>query len=58
MTARHADGTVEAIEGDRNGRFLVGVQWHPERTPELDESRRLFAAFVEAARAYRETRSR
>lgn len=58
VTARHADGTVEAIEGDQNGRFLVGVQWHPERTPELDESRRLFAAFVEAARAYRETRTR
>lgn len=43
------DGVVEAIEGP--GRFLVGVQWHPERMVGEDEGQaRLFGAFVEASR--------
>ena len=38
------DGVVEAIElpGEK---FVVGVQWHPERMQEEDSSRRLFEAF-------------
>ncbi|MEU4565165.1 gamma-glutamyl-gamma-aminobutyrate hydrolase family protein [Micromonospora sp. NPDC023956] len=39
------DGTVETIS-DPDRRFVVGVQWHPE----IDPERRLFRAFVEAAR--------
>lgn len=58
VTARHEDGTIEAIESQGPGRFLVGVQWHPERTPHLQESLRIFAAFIEAARSYRESRTR
>jgi gamma-glutamyl-gamma-aminobutyrate hydrolase PuuD len=43
------DGLVEAMEGDRQ-RWVVGVQWHPER-PEMAETMApLFAAFVEACR--------
>lgn len=43
------DGIVEAIEvPDR--RFVLGVQWHPEFLLSEPE-RRLFAAFVDAARA-------
>lgn len=45
------DGLVEAFElADR--RWVVGVQWHPERTSEVSaEARRIFAAFIgEAAR--------
>lgn len=45
------DGLVEAFEAtDR--RWVVGVQWHPERTEEVSpEARRIFDAFVrEAAR--------
>jgi putative glutamine amidotransferase len=45
------DGLVEAFEAiDR--RWVVGVQWHPERTGEVSpEARRIFDAFVrEAAR--------
>jgi putative glutamine amidotransferase len=45
------DGTVEAIE-DPERRFMLGVLWHPE----AGEDRALFAALVDAARAYRESR--
>lgn len=47
ITARAADGSVEAIEGS-GSRFILGTQFHPERLPEL--GRPLFAAFVAAAR--------
>jgi putative glutamine amidotransferase len=50
------DGVVEAIEGTPNGvggRFVVGVQWHPERTfDESAASRALFARFVAEAAAW------
>jgi putative glutamine amidotransferase len=40
---------VEGLEGD-DGRFLVGIQCHPERTESTpEEFERLFAAFVRAA---------
>lgn len=53
-TARNADGTIEAIES-KSRPWTIGVQWHPERTPASDDSKRLFAAFIEAARQYRES---
>jgi len=31
VTAVARDGTVEALELEDDGRWLVGVQWHPER---------------------------
>jgi putative glutamine amidotransferase len=47
---------VEAIEGAPDGvggRFVVGVQWHPERTfDESAASRALFARFVAEAAAW------
>ena len=50
------DGVIEAAES-ANGHFFVGVQWHPEALTEADpRMHRLFAAFVEAARDFRETR--
>jgi putative glutamine amidotransferase len=49
---RHEDGTIEAIEAtDRP--WMIGVQWHPERTLEDPATRRLFEAFVRAAAAFR-----
>lgn len=43
------DGLIEAAEG-RNGRFLIGVQWHPEVFEMTDpHTSRLFKAFVAAA---------
>ncbi len=44
------DGVIEAIEDTREGRFALGVQWHPElgwRTDDL--SRGIFDLFVRAA---------
>ena len=47
------DQVVEAVELDNSGHFVVGVQWHPERTwIESSLSRALFAAFVHAAEAW------
>lgn len=54
--AWHDDGTIEAVEGT-GPRWLIGVQWHPERTPDRPETQRLFEAFIEAARAYRAARN-
>lgn len=44
------DGVIEAVE--RPGqRFMIGVQWHPENIRDRTEQRRLFKAFVDAARS-------
>jgi len=52
VAVSEVDGTVEAIEG--SGSFVIGVQWHPERTFDVSPlSRQLFRAFVEAAAAWR-----
>jgi putative glutamine amidotransferase len=41
------DGVIESIEDTRDGRFALGVQWHPELLTAHDElSRELFALFV------------
>ena len=46
------DGVIEALE-DGAHPFLIGVQWHPERTFEHSEaSRYLLQAFVQAARQH------
>ena len=47
------DGVVEAVELDSPSHFVVGVQWHPERTYSTSPlSRALFAAFVKATQAW------
>jgi putative glutamine amidotransferase len=43
-TGRSSDGVVEAVEA-ADGRWLIGVQWHPE----ADERSRLFLALHDAA---------
>lgn len=42
------DDVVEAIEMP-GGRFVVGVQWHPEELTAREEARQLFRDFVAAA---------
>jgi putative glutamine amidotransferase len=50
ITARAADGTPEGLESPAH-RFVVGVQWHPERLVEHHIiHRRLFEGLVEASR--------
>ena len=50
------DGVIEAVEGAPDGvggNFIVGVQWHPERTfEESAASRALFARFIKEAAAW------
>lgn len=55
VTARCSeDGVIEALEGDSDTHFVLGVQWHPERSFDASAaSRHLFHAFVEAAVKYR-----
>jgi putative glutamine amidotransferase len=48
------DGVVEALELESEDHFVLGVQWHPERSYLKSEfSRRIFSAFVAAAAAWR-----
>ena len=46
-----ADGVIEAVEGtEPAAQFVLGVQWHPERSYTEDEpSREIFTALVAAA---------
>ena len=46
-TAWSSDGIIECVEDMSEGRFIVGVQWHPELTTGHDEvSREIFTRFV------------
>ena len=51
VEATAADGTIEAVSVRGARGFALGVQWHPEyKVLDNDFSKRLFAAFGEAAR--------
>ena len=44
------DGVIEAVELDADDHFVIGVQWHPERTyTQSSVSRAIFAEFVKTA---------
>jgi putative glutamine amidotransferase len=44
------DGVIEGVELESEGHFVVGVQWHPERTYTTSQlSRGIFSAFTRAA---------
>jgi putative glutamine amidotransferase len=47
VTARAADGTVEAFEAADRG-FVLGVQWHAECLVDREEQMGLFTALVDA----------
>lgn len=48
-----SDGLIEAVEDPRAGRFILGVQWHPELGWKHDDlSQALFEWFIAAARDY------
>lgn len=51
VTARAADGVIEAIESTSSGHWVTAVQWHPERMVESDAfALSLFRGLVTAAR--------
>jgi putative glutamine amidotransferase len=48
VAAVAADGVVEGVEAT-DGRFLVGIQFHPERPDEVPEMVGIFRLLIEAA---------
>jgi len=56
-SAWSSDGLIEAIEDTREGRWALGVQWHPELGWESDRlSGAIFDSFLKAARAHASVR--
>lgn len=51
VVGRGEDEIVEAIEGTERP-WLIGLQWHPERTMEDQVTRNLFEKFVSASAEY------
>jgi putative glutamine amidotransferase len=49
ISAVAPDGVNEAVEWQLDN-FFLGVQWHPERAPESNATRRLMEAFVKSCR--------
>jgi putative glutamine amidotransferase len=48
------DGVIEAVELDAADHFVVGVQWHPERTyAQSAVSRAIFQEFIKTAANWR-----
>jgi len=48
-----SDDIIEAVEGGAEGHWVLGVQWHPERTFEKNEaSRRIFEKLIAEAGAF------
>ena len=50
LAAVSADGVFEAFESRSKKNFLIAVQWHPEKTINDRNTRKLFSALVAAAR--------
>lgn len=55
VVSKTEDGIIEAVEAtDRP--WVIGVQWHPERTAEDPPTRRIFENFISAAKRYAEAK--
>jgi putative glutamine amidotransferase len=53
------DGIIEAIEGVDDSHYVLGVQWHPERSVGRDStSLKLFLAYVAAVSRWIESRAK
>jgi putative glutamine amidotransferase len=52
------DHVIEALEGTLPGHYVLAVQWHPERSFDIDApSRLLFESFVKEAERWRAQRA-
>jgi len=53
VVARAPDGIIESVAGAGAEQWLLGVQWHPEKSYHYDEfSRKIFDAFLTACRIH------
>jgi len=52
VVATAPDGVIEAVEATAR-RYMVGVQWHPERTDDPSTGAAVFGSFIEACRGSR-----
>ncbi len=51
VIAQASDGIIEAVVGKETDRWVLGVQWHPERSYSHDPlSRKIFDRFIESCR--------
>src|SRR5262245_13826960 len=51
------DGLIEAVQGEDARHYVLGLQWHPERTHDVDElSQSIFKNFMQAVLAGRQER--
>lgn len=50
VTALSPDGVAEAVEFEGGHPFTLAVQWHPEMMFDSERQKKLFRAFIEAAR--------
>ncbi len=48
VIARSTDRVIEAVRGGDGKRFYIGVQWHPERTPDARLGAGVIRALIEA----------
>jgi putative glutamine amidotransferase len=53
VAAQAPDGVIEAVEWTAGPGWALGVQWHPERTPEDPLAQKIFCRLVEKAAASR-----
>lgn len=50
LAAVSSDGVFEALESRSKKNFLIAVQWHPEKTLNDRNTKKLFAALVQASK--------
>ncbi len=56
VIARAPDGVIEAVIGTDPGQWILGVQWHPEKSFAFDDfSRRIFGRFLQSCQFKRES---
>lgn len=54
VIAQAPDGIIEAVIGQEPGHWVLGVQWHPERSYSQDSlSRKIFDRFIDICRTTR-----
>lgn len=51
------DGLVHGIEAKEEGRWIIGVQWHPERCDD-ELNTKFFDEFIQAARKFKKEKER